>query len=380
VTVVPTKGAVLEWARKFRGLTEEEASERLGIAVTDLLAYESDDKHPSVTLFEAMASKYRLPQATLFLETAPAVPAEPTDFRTIGGHKKRDHSFEFKVALSNVRTLLFHLEKAAQDDIDFLPPELPHPTMSGDAAALGERERRRLNISVDEQLGWEPREAFGRWRAHVEKQGVLVFQQKFPMDDGRGFSLYDTETAPAIIVNKEETTDTAKAFTVWHEYCHLLLRRPGVSDHRTGNPVEAYCNRFAAAFLIPTEALRRLLPRWPNEPVEWSATDIASWAKRLKVSRRALAIRLEELNLAPDGYSDRFAWGGAAPQRLTPGGSYIATRLSELGGSFTARMLDAYDRRAIDGVQFAEAVGLGTDRINDVRQYVARSRERAGAA
>jgi Zn-dependent peptidase ImmA (M78 family)/DNA-binding XRE family transcriptional regulator len=379
MTAVPVKGSVLKWARKFRGLDEAQAAERLGIAVADLIAYEQERKQPSVTLFEAFASKYRLPQATMFLLTPPDLPPEPADFRSVGGKKRKKRSFEFSVALSNIRTWLFYFEKLAADDADFIPPKLPQLSISDDASVAGERERRRLKIPVGEQLSWRPREAFARWRAHLEKQGVLVFQQKFPMEDCRGFSLYGSENTPAVIVNKEEPFDVAKAFTIWHEYCHLLLRRPGISDQNFSDPTEAFCNRFSAAFLIPTEALRAVLPVWPNDPVNWSAGDVVRWAAQLKVSRRALAIRLEQAHLAPIGFSDQFGWSGDERKKLAGKGNYVATRLSEIGSGYTGKLLAALDRRAIDVTQFVEATGLSSEHIEDARRHVERGREMVGA-
>ena len=352
MTVVPTKGAVLKWARLFRGLSEEDAAEKLGITVTDLLAYERDEKpkQPSVTTFEEFASKYRLPQATLFLPSPPETPGKPKDFRSVGGERANDFSFDFNVACSNVRGLLFQMERLATEDEDFVPPDLPIVNFNEDPSAAGERERKRLNIPVDDQFSWDQGEAFRRWRVHLEKQGVLVFQQKFPLKDGRGFSLYDSKSTPTIVVNKDEPTDTAKAFTVWHEYCHLLLRQPGVSD--LGNhPVESFCNKFAAAFLMPSEALRRLLPTWPNKPVNWNDSDISRWARKLKVSRRALALRLVHLGLAPDDFAGKYAWTTAAKRPNTGRGpDPTVVRLSELGSKYAGRLLTAYDSRVIDGV------------------------------
>jgi Zn-dependent peptidase ImmA (M78 family) len=376
MTSVPVKGAVLTWARKFRGLSEDDAANRLGIEVGELEDFEKERKAPSLTQFENFAAKYRLPQATLFLQSPPSVPSNPADFRSIDGKRTRTHSFDFNVALSGIRNLLFQYEKIAAEDEEFVAPSFPQLTLQDDASIEGERERRRLGITVEEQLGWEARKGFANWRTAIEKQGVLVFQAKFPIDDGRGFTIYESPDAPTVIVNKEDTTDAAKSFTAWHEYAHLLLRQPGVSDHKFSNPTEAFCNRFAAAFLIPTEALRRLLPVWPNSPVEWSAADIKRWSGRLKVSQRALAIRLEQLALAPKGFGDKFSWGTPKKKQKRDGGDQIATHLSELGFAFTERILSALDRGVIDQVAAVEALGIGNDHLHRARDYIARRLER----
>lgn len=375
MTLIPVKGAVLEWARKFRGLSESDAASRLGIEVTELLDFENERQTPTLGLFEDFASQYRLPQATLFLQSPPSVPTDPVDFRSIDGNRARVHSFDFNVALSDIRNLLFRIEKVVSDDEEFVAPYLPQLTLQDDASIEGERERRRVGITVNDQLGWKASKGFSNWRTALEKQGVLVFQAKFPINDGRGFTLYENPDTPTVIINKEDMSDAAKSFTVWHEYAHLLLRRPGVSDHKFSDPTEAFCNRFAAAFLIPSEALRSLLPVWPNSPVEWKDAEIKRWAGRLKVSQRALAIRLEQLGLAPDGFGDRFAWGPPKKKPNSDGGDQIATHLSEIGFTYTQRILSALDRGVIDQVAAIEALGMGDNHIQRAREYVAKRLE-----
>lgn len=373
MTNIPVKGAVLVWARKFRGLSEAEAADKLGMTVDELDDYEKERKVPTLTLFEDFANKYRLPQATLFLDSQPDVPPDPADFRSIRGRRQTKHSFDFKVALSEVRNLLFYIGRVIKDDEDFVPPKLPQLTLDDDPALAGERERRRVGIGVEEQLGWPSDKAFTNWRTYLEKQGIFVFQSKFPIEDGRGFSLYDSADSPTIIVNREENTKNPKAFTIFHEYAHLLLRKPGVSDERFSNPTESFCNRFSAAFLIPTEALRKLLPVWPNRPIDWERGDIERWARRLKVSQRSLAIRLEQLQLAPERFGDKFVWH-AKPRPKRDGGDQVATRLSDIGFNFTDKVLSAWDRGAIDEVQAVQAIGISTDYIGRAREYVDKRR------
>src|SRR5690242_7401532 len=122
MTNLPVKGKVLQWARKFRGLTEQEAADRLGMSVRELKRYEAGKEPITIGVFENFAAKYRLPQATLFRLTPPDEPLPPKDFRTIGGNKPRG-SIEFNLAVSNVRTLLHHYDRIITDDDEFRPPE-----------------------------------------------------------------------------------------------------------------------------------------------------------------------------------------------------------------------------------------------------------------
>lgn len=377
---IPVSGSVLIWARTFRGLSELDAAQRLGITLEDLRAYESGLRKPTLGMFENFATKYRLPEATLFRATRPKVPPAPNDYRTLESRRAR-HSFDYTVALSNVRTWLHRIDRTLIGDADFSPPVLLDLSIEDDPARAGERERRRFGVSVDDQLKWRSSEGFRRWRAHLEKRGIFVFQQKFPVDDCRGFTLYETERTPTIVVNKSDASDAAKIFTLMHEYCHLLLRKPGISDHNERNPVETFCNKFAAAFLIPAEALRRVLPYWPNEPVDWSLDSVSQWARMLKVSRQALALRMEQAELAPKGFGAKFQWTGEArapkPER---GPSYVITHLSEIGGNFIEKIVGAFDRGLIDEVETTEALGLSFDHLPAVRDALNRQRELTGAA
>lgn len=376
MTDIPVNPRMLQWAREFRGLSEAEAASRLGIEVNDLREFEAGNRQPSLTAFENFAAKYRLPQATLFRQTPPPTPAPPADFRTFGGQPPND-SFEFRVALSNVRTLLSQLERVVEDDEDFTAPNLPSYSRSGSAEELGEQERRRLGNSVSDQLGWSnPAEAFRQWRRLIEGQGVSVFLQKFSLDDCRGFTIFEDPELPCIVINKTEDYEVARIFTLVHEYAHLLLRQPGISDHNDSNPVEAFCNKFAAGFLMPRAALREVIGSWPNEPVAWEREDLQGWARRLKVSQSALALRLESLGLAPPGFFARFTGGQPPPRRpKKPGGSYVAIRMSEIGVNYAGTVLRAFDRGAINKATAVEALGMSGEHFGKIRDAVSGRRQ-----
>lgn len=378
---VPISREVLIWARKFRGLEVEDAADRLGFSVDELQAYEAGDRHLTLGKFERIASTYRLPQATLFRKTPPPEPPMPMDYRTLDGGEAK-HSFEFRVALSHVRALQRTLRDLSEDDEEFLRPSLPVYYSDRDPWTQGEKERKRLGVTIEEQFGWPSTEGFRRWRAVLERDGIATYLQKFDLKDCRGYSLFEDGGPPAIIINKAEEHDRARIFTLLHEYAHILIRQPGISDQNSKNPVEAFCNRFAAAFLMPVEALRLLLPVWPNEPVEWEDGTVRYVAARLKVSQRALALRLEEMGLAPTGFYMKHAWA-VKPKRKGKkggGGSYVAIRLSEIGGRYTSAVMSALDRRVINPVQAADALALSTDHFDRVRVTMDRQRELAGLA
>src|SRR5712692_9836010 len=114
---IPVSGEVLSWARNFRGLSLDDAAGLIGISSTELEEFETEVRKPTLTKFEKLAAVYKLPLATLFRRTPPPEPKKLTDFRTVEGVTPRK-SFEFEIAMSNVRTLQATLRiLRAEDDM-----------------------------------------------------------------------------------------------------------------------------------------------------------------------------------------------------------------------------------------------------------------------
>lgn len=375
MTDIPVSGGVLTWAREYRGLSLAEAADRLGMSVADLEELETEVRKPSLTKFEKIAATYKLPLATLFRRTPPSVPKELPDFRTLED-ATRVKSLEFQVALDTVRGLQKVLGVLRSEDANFFAPPLREYAFGGDPSRLGEDERALIGVSVDRQLSWSAGEGFRHWRAIIERAGISVYLQKFELKDCRGCCIWDEGQLPAIIINKAEVSENARAFTLIHEYAHLLIRRPGISDLNSHNPVEAFCNRFAAAFLMPVIALRRLLPVWPNGPHDWDNDTIWQVAKELNVSGQALALRLEELGRATAGFNRNFLFRPVRKRDPT-GGGYVRTQLSEIGGRYTGSVMSALDRDIIDSVQASEALSLKPSHLDRARSYLERQRELA---
>jgi Zn-dependent peptidase ImmA (M78 family)/DNA-binding XRE family transcriptional regulator len=376
---IPIVGAVIKWARDFRRLSLDEAAQRIGVSTAELRAFEDEEAQPSLTEFEAIAHAYRLPTSTLFRRTPPHEPPEPSDFRTFEGAPHQE-SFDFRVALSNVRALQAILRTLQTEDDQFQRVNLREYDFASDPFQQGERERRAIGVTVADQLDWKSNETFRRWRSLIEQLGIAVYMQKFPTDDCRGWSTSDNDSSPAIIINKQDVSQNAQIFTLIHEYAHLLIRRPGISDLRPDNPVEVFCNRFAGAFLMPIDALKTVLPEWPSEPIRWNMTTITYAAARLKVSAQALAIRLEELQKAPRNFNRIFTFKPKErPQRPDSRPNPVVVRLSEIGARFIQSVIGALDREVIDSVHASQALGISSNNFPKARAYIERFHSLAAA-
>lgn len=373
---IPVSGPVLIWAREFRGMSPEEAAAAIGITRAELDEIEKETSQPSLTKFEKMAAVYKLPLATLFRRTPPPTPPPLTDFRTFDSAPPEE-SFDFRIALSNVRSLQATLKVLRSEDSRFHGATLRQYDFGRDPYEQGEAERVAIGVTVRNQLGWNAGDGFRRWRAVIERLGISVYLQKFALTDCRGCAILEDKAMPAILINKAEEAENARTFTLIHEYGHLLIQRPGISDLNRRNPTEIWCNRFAAAFLMPISALRHVLPVWPDRPHNWDDETIRDAARQLKVSAQALAIRLEDMGKAVQGLNRRFVV--KVPPRDKPARvSYVTRHLSEIGGRFTASIVNAMDRDIIDAVHASQALALKPTNLEDARAYVERQRELAG--
>jgi Zn-dependent peptidase ImmA (M78 family)/transcriptional regulator with XRE-family HTH domain len=378
MAVMPVKTALLVWAREHRGLSVEEAADLLSMTPAELAALEGG-KPVNLTTFRKIAKRYHIPAATLLRSTRPAVPPMPRDFRTFEGRPPRT-SFEPRLAIRYARTSAQNILELVDANAAPATPVLTRLRLTDNAGEAGERERERLGVSTATQLAWSYQEAFNNWRSVIERTGTYVLMPKFPLDDCKGFTLYDNPNAPILVLSKEEDYEPARIYTLIHEYCHLLLREPGLSDLNRRDPVEVFCNKFAAGFLMPRTALRAILPTWPNRPVEWGREDIIVWARKLKVSQQALAFRLQGLGVAPEGFGARFSARQAKRKRLEDQrGNYLNTTMSELGMRYLGVVLSAVEARDIQDAEAAEMTHLAPKHFPHVRAQVDRRAQRIGA-
>ncbi len=380
MTTVPIRPDLIIWAREHRGLSHEQFADKIGVTVDDVLALERGDKQATLTIFKNISARLRIPGGALLRQTRPRVPALPADFRTHEGQPPT-LGFETRLAVDFARTLANNVQELVENNLAAPVPLLPRfDYRRDDPEQAGEAERARLGVTTATQFGWASAQAFKNWRSVIEAAGTFVLLNNFPLTDCKGFTIYDARESPIIVVSKHEKLDVARAFTLVHEYAHLILREPGLSDHDDRNPVEAWCNRFAAAFLMPRNAIRQLVGVWPNQPRDWTLDDIRNWALRLKVSQQALALRFEALGLAAAGFFGRIRAQQAhiPARRAEKGGDYVNTQVNELGDRFTDTVLSARATDRIAPAEAAEILAIRPVHFERVRRQIDNQRFRMG--
>lgn len=93
-----------------------------------------------------------------------------------------------------------------------------------------------------------------------------------------------TLAPPTIVVNSAEA-DQAKSFTIFHEYAHLLLRSAALCLEFQQNvdraDTERFCNRFAASFLMPEDAVKAITgPQSDSAGADWPLGQLEEIARK----------------------------------------------------------------------------------------------------
>lgn len=371
---VPVNGAVLAWARKERGLSEEEAAKRLKLTTQALADLEAGNTRPSLKLLDKIATKYQIPFYSLMMPEPLADRARPADFRTHGG-KAPVWDEAILIGYEGVDQQIEMLAEIRQHDAElFAAPAIRQYPSTAKAKDVAAEERRLFGLSMETQFGWEtPAKAFRHWRNQIERAGVFVqIVNLGPQNLCRGFTVYDERGIPAAVINGFEAEGPARTYTLLHEYAHLLIRQPGVSDQNRENGIEKWCNEFAAYFLMPEDRFKQEAQAI-NPGGNWTDTAIRKVADLFNVSMSAVVLHLENVGLAKRGLYDQKIeeWRKRAksgPGRADP--SYPVRQVQRLGVRHVGVVLDAVDRRDINQLEAYELMDVDPRFFGALRKEV----------
>ncbi len=294
---VPVTAAVVDWAIKESGYAPDELAAQLRVPPATLRAWATGEALPGFTQLRALAAKLKRPVAA-FLLPAPPVSIQPAvAFRSPAGATRRELSPVERRYLREARRLQQFLSWVAQE-LGEPPVVLPRERLDQAPTSAAARVRARLGVTLEEQEEWPSASAaFARWRDALENAGALIFAFSMGREACRGFSLWD-DYAPIVAVNTAWLA-SARVFTLFHEYGHLATRTDSACLQGTrrvtslpSDSPERWCEEFAAAVLMPADAVRRYVEqRQDRQP----GTLIPGVAAHFSVSHRAAALRLVEL-------------------------------------------------------------------------------------
>lgn len=381
--------AVLRWARKLAGVSLADVALSVEVKEEQVAEWEREEpkKAPTVLQARKLANLYKRPFLEFFRRTLPDLP-DPVlipDFRLFQTSSnplttKKHKEIQLWAETQRINALDLYSE------IGEHPLEIPKTlfqTVKADHERAAEQARAAINFPIMAQVDRSTvgrRRIPGEIRRKIEAIGVLVFRRTdLTQLRVRGFCIA-VSPLPIIVVGSE--IPTAEAFTLGHEFAHVLIRQTALSGAipRTGgNPskrrVEEWCNRFASAFLMPRDTLQDYLD-FPSDPFdEISDEALHRTALYFGVSDHAMLIRLVHLRYVKSEYY----WQIKKPQfdreeseyRGFGRSAYYGTRYRNTQGDlYTGLVLEAWGSGRITNHHAAEYMGIkNIQHVLDIRDH-----------
>lgn len=302
--LIPVAPEVLIWCRRSALATVEEAAERAGQTSETIRDWETGRSQPSYSQLERLADEYGVSVNVLLLPKPPQAPEPPPDFRSPSEGIREPISRPTRRELRRARSLQNLLTEVPA----LPPPSLPVVQPGQNAPAVA---RQSLGVSLEQQLAWkDEHEAFRAWRAAFNRLGILVLQYTLPLEELRGLSLAAADGGPPVVLINQSDWPNGRNFTLVHELGHLVLAHEGgICDpwrqalRLPSSSLEARCNRFAGAVLLPGGHLRQQ-PEAQHIAAESETAEIikllGALGRRYRVSAQVVWYRIHDLGLVSD--------------------------------------------------------------------------------
>ena len=358
----------LRWARTSVGLSVDVAAKKINTTTARLEGAETGDTHLTLRQAEQAAKTYRRPLADLFLSEPPEEERAETLFRRLPGAPPLPWSYE----MHTLSRLVRYRQAAAAEIYDLLDERPAWQSLdvldTASSNQLGEHVRDLIGPPLHEQLQWGDRTGYQplrEWTRAVERQGVLVMQDgTMDLDEMRGFiSLHPT--VPAIVVNTRDDP-RARAFTVVHEFGHLLCDRLGRIQS------ESWLNDFAGNLLMPRSSYAQDFLDLPGDQL----SRITNLALRYGVTRKAAIVRLDALNLLPPDDIERLfeaiSSTSSSSEGSSTGGDYYRNVVSRLGPGYIDLVFAAFDGQALSSIEASGLLGVKINHLPNLRKEMVR--------
>ena len=376
---------MLEWAREWRGFSLEEVAEKFKKTPDQIRAWELSESAPTPTVIQArkLAALYHRSFSEFFLPSPPAI-AEPKSLPDFRLHKDILDASHERESKQHQQWAEAQRESALDlfQELGETPPEIDEElftNVKSDTEKAAEIARTGIAFNKDDQFGLRKDQAHTLpkiLRSKLETVGILTLRHSQIKYFGiRGMCIAEFPL-PTIVIGNEATT--AQAFTIAHEFAHILLKSSGVSGPRSKDyehvPEERWCDRFAAAFLMPQTLIEQVMGTRPSQPVQQiSDDDLDEKASQFRVSTHAMLIRLVHLGYVAATYY----WDVKKPffdeqerdARTFGRSKYYGTRYrSQLGDLYTGLVMEAWSLGRITNHHAAQYMGIkNLKHLNDIR-------------
>jgi len=361
--------SMLKWARLSSGIIDLVSLERM---LGKVLDWEAGTDFPTYSELEKLSDIYRKPIAVFFFPKPPEGYDISVSFRTLTEASLSALSYKVIRLINEAQVMQLNVIELSEQQP---ASEFLHSLAEVSFEECISQARQLLGVSIKKQLSTKKcNDMFEVWRDALFEKGIFVFKDAFHDRSISGFSLFDNK-CPVIYVNNSMSF-TRQIFTLFHELFHLVNETNGIDkvfdsedDYEGLTEKQAYiertCNRFAAQFLVPTDAL---LEHISGRTLTYSY--ICELSDSFCVSRESLIIRLIYLKkLTWDFYNSNIEEIQNDFYRIAPksgGGNSNNTLVSYLGKKYLNLAFRAYKAKRIDAFQLATYTRTSVSRLQAI--------------
>ncbi|MCG7526736.1 XRE family transcriptional regulator [Streptomyces sp. OfavH-34-F] len=364
---------VLVWAMKQAGTSRTQLAGDLGTDPTTVDSWMTGDETPGLTQLRQIAKTLRRPTSLFFSPHVPAQRPLRASFRKpFGSHGVRTLTSEERAEIRLAERRQKIANWAAERVEEHHPATLP--TRQGTPEATAKSVQTWLHWNVSDQVKATSKLAVTKMvRRSLEDQGIMVLQLSLNSDACRGFSLY-SETVPLIAYNSSQVA-AARTFTMLHELGHLISHEQAVCDQPEDSE-ERWCDRFAAAFLLPEEHLRAYIAKYlkitrvENDDIE----SVRRISNRYGASFQCVALRLIHLGIASQPLYRVVSSGSFEVDAPGFGGELQTThlvRMREYGVTYPRLLLAARERGKLHDIDARKYLNVNGEQLRNLQQRIA---------
>lgn len=385
---IPFNPAMFRWARERAGLSVEQVADRMGQQPERIEAWENDGVDtPTVRQARTLAELYHRCFVEFFLNEPPELPKPSLipDFRIHRGT-------EIDKDNRGIKTIQIWAEAQRSNALDLFEElgEKPTPfpkdlsfTIKTPVEQVAQKARTVLNFDIEfqTQMSLSARDQLPNIiRNKLEKAGILVLKNSKLSEFGaRGICLIEFPL-PVVVFGNE--APSAQAFTLIHEFAHVIIRQSGViapmsyQAAKGRDETETWCDQFSASFLMPKQVIASILGTPPVKKARSISDErLRKLANDLRVSPHAMLIRLVHLGYVEPSYywSKKKSKFEAEENAYRSFGrsQYYGTRYKNtFGEMYTSLVMEAWSSGRITNHNAAEYMGIKNLRhLYDIRDH-----------
>lgn len=272
----------LEFALKKRGLTQTSLAQKLGVTDRQVRNYIKNAQFPEL---HELSRVLNFPISFFVDERElPEIENQAVSFRA---RTRTPKKLQNQAKSHCVTAFLFN--DWLQEEFNLAPSSIPDLSDK-------EPEEAALTLRLEWGLGYEP---IQNMISLLESKGVRVFSLSLETKDIDAFCTWNNNQ-PFVFLNTQKSSERSR-FDAAHELGHLVRDQYNmthyISDLNENEPrdiIEKNANLFAAAFLMPEQALLKY------RSVPMTIENLMKIKKHFGVSLVALAYRMHQLKMITD--------------------------------------------------------------------------------